>query len=87
MRTKLLAGLAWLVSLGLGPHAQACDEDTISGISNGGTIVMESGDAYRAANESDVSSWSDGDNVLVCKGGTLIVNTDENETADVRPAQ
>jgi len=77
--TTVLSGFAF---------AQACDDDSIESVSDdGAVIVMMSGATFRvtAADRLDTALWSAGDDVVICKDDTEIINKDENgERAHVR---
>ena len=65
--------------------AAFCNVDTIETVSSDGEfIILESGKRYDvdASDEVTVSSWQEGDDVLVCNGHTII---EGGERVEVTP--
>jgi hypothetical protein len=67
----------------LATQAYACDEESITVVSSSGSIIQTDGGTYTvvAGDESTASSWSVGDDVLVCDG--KMVNKDDGEEIEV----
>jgi hypothetical protein len=65
-------------------QAHACDEESITMISSSGSIVQtDAGSSYSVvvSDRSTASSWSVGDDVLVCDGKML--NKEDGEEIEV----
>lgn len=76
---KIIALALFAILFSTPIFARSCDDDSISSVSNDGSIiVMLSGAVYEvdAGDQVDTMLWLPAESVLVC-GGTLI-NTDEN---------
>ncbi len=61
--------------------SQSCDDDTISSVSDDGSIiVMNSGAVFRvdSTDQIDTSSWLATDDVLICNGDTELIDVAEN---------
>ena len=68
----------------LATQAYACDEESITLISSSGSIIQtDGGSTYTvvAVDQSTASSWSVGDDVLVCDG--KMINKDGGEEIEV----
>jgi hypothetical protein len=68
----------------LATQAYACEEESITMISSSGSIIQtDGGSTYTvvAGDRSTASSWSVGDDVLVCDG--KMVNKDDGEEIEV----
>ena len=66
-------------------HARGCDEETIRGVTGGGSVVaLDSGGVYEVAPDhtSDTAVWNAGDDVLVC-GDAKMINKDNGDKVHV----
>lgn len=65
-------------------QAYACDEESITMISSSGSIIQtDGGSTYTvvAGDQSTASSWSVGDDALVCDG--KMINKDDGQEIEV----
>jgi hypothetical protein len=75
MRAPVIAA-----SLLLAPApAYAAEKHTIDSVA-GDTVVLDDGSSFRA--QDDISSWQDGDTVIVNTARDRLSNKDQNETVD-----
>jgi hypothetical protein len=61
--------------------AESCDEDAIDKVSNDGAIItVATGATFRVNRDGriDAALWVIGDDILICKEETEIVNKDQN---------
>jgi hypothetical protein len=86
MKRLLLVAAATFISP---VHAGGCDEETIRGVTGGGSVVaLDSGGVYEVEPDDtpDTALWNAGDSVLVC-GDKKMINKDNGDKVRVTPAR
>jgi hypothetical protein len=82
MKRLLFVGAATFIAP---VHAGGCDEETILGVTRGGSIIiLASGGIYKVEPDgiSDTILWNAGDDVLVC-GDEKMINKDNGDKVHV----
>jgi hypothetical protein len=82
MKRLLFVGAATFIAP---VHAGGCDEETIRGVTRGGSIIiLDSGGIYKVEPDgiSDTILWNAGDDVLVC-GDEKMINKDNGDKVHV----
>lgn len=74
---KIVSAMAIVLALTVTPALASWDEQTIEH-TNGDTIMLSNGNVYQLESSDDISSWQDGDTVLVNDDGDKMIDKDQD---------